>query len=228
MRTETTDVHARLDAWREQGLDRRDPLRFAVMSALARRAACHDGAVRQRLDARLQELAEVYAGLLARPPAAQPSRSDDASRVQALLAALAEAPRGDAVAPITVARPASDMPRAIAPDAVASMPVLDEFRALWGRIRIDRLLRQCLEALPEDAGPLHSRVLTGRAMALMREVSPEYLQHFVAYADLLAWLELLQGGGSGGDAAAAPTRGVGRQRKRSRRAPAATDGIDPA
>ena len=73
------------------------------------------------------------------------------------------------------------------------MPLLDEFQQLWSRIRIDSLLRQCLDSLPEDAGPLHSSVLSYRAMALMGEVCPDYLQHFVAYTDVLTWLEQLDG-----------------------------------
>jgi len=58
MAAETGDVHARLEAWQQQGADRIDPLRFALMRALARHAARHDGALRQRLDARLRELAD--------------------------------------------------------------------------------------------------------------------------------------------------------------------------
>ncbi|HBN54887.1 MAG TPA: DUF2894 domain-containing protein, partial [Stenotrophomonas sp.] len=86
-----------------------------------------------------------------------------------------------------------------AADLAAPMPVLDEFQQLWTRIRIDGLLRQCLDGLPEDAGPLHSSVLTYRAMALMREVCPDYLQHFVAYTDALSWLEQLCGSTDSGN-----------------------------
>ena len=87
------------------------------------------------------------------------------------------------------------------------------------RIRIDGLLRHCLDGLPEDAGPLHSSVLTYRAMALMREVCPDYLQHFVAYTDALSWLEQLGGSAAtGGDADGAatprrPARTGGRRKK---------------
>ncbi len=219
MRAEPAGVHARLDAWRRQGADRVDPLRFAMMAALAQRALRHDGAVRERLDARLRELAEDYAGLLAAPPATPTPRSAAASPLQPLLAALADAPRWDAVMPDATARPAGDASPASAPEEAAPMPVLDEFRQLWSRIRIDRLLRECLDALPEDAGPLHSRVLTGRAMAQMREVSPAYLQHFIAYVDVLTWMEQLGGHaatGSEADEVAGPrkpARAGGRRKK---------------
>lgn len=216
MRAEPAGVHAQLDAWRRQGADRVDPLRFAMMSALAQRALRHDGAVRERLDARLQALADDYAGLLAAPPAAQPPRGTAGSPLQPLLAALADAPRWDAVMPVATARPTGDTTPPSAPDDAESMPVLDEFRQLWSRIRIDRLLRECLDALPEDAGPLHSRVLTGRAMAQMREVSPAYLQHFIAYVDVLTWMERLHGGSDTDDVAGPrkPARAGGGRRKK--------------
>ena len=94
----------------------------------------------------------------------------------------------------------------------ALMPALDEFQQLWSRIRIDSLLRQCLDSLPEDAGPLHSSVLTYRAMALMQELSPEYLQHFIAYVDVLTWMEPV----SGTNTVVEPTRAASK-RKASRK-----------
>ena len=94
----------------------------------------------------------------------------------------------------------------------ALMPALDEFQQLWSRIRIDSLLRQCLASLPEDAGPLHSSVLTYRAMALMQELSPEYLQHFIAYVDVLTWMEPV----SGTNTVVEPTRAASK-RKASRK-----------
>ncbi|MEW9571876.1 DUF2894 domain-containing protein [Rhodanobacter sp. Si-c] len=216
MRTELADIHARLATWREQGADRVDPLRFALMAAMAQRAVRHDGVLRQRLDARLQELAEAYAGLLADPPGARPPRRADESPLKQLLAWLADAPRLDAVPQAAPMEPAGEE----APMAdIAPMPVLDEFRQLWSRIRIDSLLRQCLDSLPEDAGPLHSRVLAYRAMTLMRDISPGYLQHFIAYADVLTWMEQLGGRaaiGSDVDGAAGvrkPARAGGGRRK---------------
>jgi hypothetical protein len=191
MRTEPGDAHAQLETWRQQGADRADPLRFALMVALAHRAARHDGAVRQRLDARLQELAEDYAVLLADPPTAEPSRSLDESPLRQLLEQFASAPRLDAVPQTSSTTHAGEAGEQTPAIDTTPMPVLDEFQQLWSRIRIDSLLRQCVDSLSEDAGPLHSSVLTYRAMMLMREISPEYLQHFIAYTDVLTWMEHL-------------------------------------
>ena len=54
-------VHQRLDAWRAQGADRVDPVRFALIESLARRAGAHEGLARRLLDERLSGLVEDYA-----------------------------------------------------------------------------------------------------------------------------------------------------------------------
>lgn len=218
------DVHARLAAWREQGADRIDPLRFALMAAMARRALRHEGLVRKQLDVRLQELADAYAGLLADQPEATLPRHADESPMQQVLAQFANAPRLDGV-PQAVSM-AHARAETIVAD-IAPMPALDEFQQLWSRIRIDSLLRQCLDSLPEDAGPLHSRVLAYRAMTLMRDVSPEYLQHFVAYADVLTWMEhaagkvVASGDADGAAMARKPARAGGSRRKKPATTPPA-------
>lgn len=184
------DIHARLAAWRKDGADRIEPVRFAVMTALARRALEHEGRVRQVLEARLETLATDYADILAKPVRAKPPSDTGGSPLAALLPAFDNAPH-DTVTPPVIAT-TGKAPTEIPVAGTTPLPVLDEFQQLWTRIRIDSLLRQCLDSLPEDAGPLHSNVLTYRAMALMRDISPDYLQHFVAYADVLSWLEVLR------------------------------------
>ncbi|HEX7731292.1 MAG TPA: DUF2894 domain-containing protein [Rhodanobacter sp.] len=217
MPAEPAEIHARLAAWREQGADRIDSLRFALMVALAQRAARHGGAVRQRLDARLQELAEAYAGLLAQPSAAKPSSGAGESPLQRLLERFADAPRLVAAPHHASAQRAAEAGGPATAVDTAPMPMLDEFQQLWSRIRIDSLLRQCLDSLSEDAGPLHSSVLTYRAMMLMRDVSPGYLQHFIAYTDVLTWMEQPGGSAAAGhdaDGARKPVRAGGARRKK--------------
>jgi hypothetical protein len=221
MHAEPDSVHTRLDAWRRQGADRVDPSRFALMVVLAQRAARHSGLVRQRLDARLQELVDAYAGLLTSPPGRKPSRDAGESPLKQLLERFAHAPRLDANPMAGPVAQASETAGQEPAAGAAPMPVLEEFQQLWSRIRIDSLLRQCLDSLSEDAGPLHSSVLTYRAMALMRDVSPGYLQHFIAYADVLTWdvltwMEQLGGGAAPGhdaDGARRPARAGGARRK---------------
>ncbi|MGV8960107.1 MAG: DUF2894 domain-containing protein [Stenotrophomonas sp.] len=202
MRPERFDLQAQLLAWRKQGADRIDPLRFALIAALARRAAGHDGVVRQQLDARLLQLVDAYAHCVAaapQAPAAAAASSSSRGPLRALLdhiGGIAPSPVAsvDAVNVAAVNSAAGDPGGSDAAPPREPLAALDEFQQLWGRIRIDSLLRQSLESISEDAGPLHSSVLLHRAMTLMRDISPEYLQHFLAYADVLTWMEQLNVG----------------------------------
>ena len=49
--------------------------------------------------------------------------------------------------------------------------------------------RQALQRLPDNAGPLNTQRLLLQALTLMHEASPAYLQHFMAHAETLLWLE---------------------------------------
>ncbi|WP_419204957.1 DUF2894 domain-containing protein [Bordetella trematum] len=73
--------------------------------------------------------------------------------------------------------------------AYPELPLLDEVRAIWGRLNAERQLRQSIEQLPENAGPLNSDHVVLRALTHMRELSPDYLHHFMVYGETLAWLE---------------------------------------
>ena len=66
---------------------------------------------------------------------------------------------------------------------------LQFFKRTWSRLSADQRLAQSRAALPDNAGPLNSQHLVHRSLVLMRELSPEYLEHFVGYIDALQWLE---------------------------------------
>ena len=70
----------RLDAWRERGADRMDPVRFRFMEALERRAAPHAGAARALLDQRLAALLDAYAADLEQDEAAPGSPAPEPSQ----------------------------------------------------------------------------------------------------------------------------------------------------
>ncbi|WP_241117964.1 DUF2894 domain-containing protein, partial [Achromobacter xylosoxidans] len=74
-------------------------------------------------------------------------------------------------------------------DAYPDMPVLDGLREIWSGLSADRQVRQSQEQVHKNAGPLNSNQLVHRALSLMRELSPGYLQQFVTYTEALAWME---------------------------------------
>ncbi|VWC53560.1 DUF2894 domain-containing protein [Burkholderia lata] len=180
MTGDATHVRTTLDAWREQGADRLDPVRFHRIDALERRAAALEGDARALLDARLATLLEGFAEVVAR--AGEAATVSDAAGVPArgALAALVE----------RLARDAQADRRGLDPELV------DYFRTMWSKVRTEQQYRQSLDQVPRNAGPLNSNSLVHRSLATMRELSPAYLQQFMSYVDALAWLEDLAGGGA--------------------------------
>ncbi|WP_175954147.1 DUF2894 domain-containing protein [Burkholderia sp. BCC0405] len=180
MTGDATHVRAMLDAWREQGADRLDPVRFHRIDALERRAAALEGDARALLDARLATLLEGFAEVVAR------------AGETAAASGAADAPARGALAELVerLARDAQADRRGLDPELV------DYFRSMWSKVRTEQQYRQSLDQVPRNAGPLNSNSLVHRSLATMRELSPAYLQQFLSYVDALAWLEDLAGGGA--------------------------------
>lgn len=70
---------------------------------------------------------------------------------------------------------------------------LSYFRRTWSRLSVDQALSHSLAQAPENAGPLNSHHLMLQSLSLMRKIAPDYLEHFMAYADALLWLDLVEG-----------------------------------
>nr|WP_057925805.1 DUF2894 domain-containing protein [Burkholderia ambifaria] len=179
MTGDATHVRATLDAWREQGADRLDPVRFHRLDALEKRAAALDGDARALLDARLATLLEGFARIVARAGEAVAASAPDAPARSLLGGLVAQ-----------LARDAQADRRGVDPE------LIDYFRTMWSKVRTEQQYRQSLDQVPRNAGPLNSNSLVHRSLATMRELSPEYLQQFMSYIDALAWLEDLAGGGA--------------------------------
>lgn len=190
------DPRAVLDGWRASGADRADPLRFRLIDALARRAAAYDGPVRQRLDGRLADLIQAYESGLTDAGAAEDLPAPPPAPEHGPLAGLVAYLAGPGTAgPPQAADAESDRACAERLDplglraAYPELPLLDEFQTLWSRFSADRQVRQSQEQVHKNAGPLNSNQLVHRALSLMREMSPGYLQQFLSYTDALMWME---------------------------------------
>ena len=102
-------------------------------------------------------------------------------------------------------------PRADPADKPASEArTLQFFKRTWSRLSADQRLAQSRACLPDNAGPLNSQHLVHRSLTLMRELSPEYLQHFVGYIDALQWVE--QSGEAAAQAVGTPRRSAALRR----------------
>lgn len=193
MSSDEKSVRAVLDAWREQQADRLDPVRFHFIHTLASRADAGDGQTRRILDQRLDALIATYAEDLRRSQSGEEiadSAESPRKPARSALGGLLEYIGGRATA---AAADTDDT--ASRASSLEELPALDEFRKIWTKVRTEGQLRQSLEGVPADAGPLNSGVLVHQAITRMRELSPGYLQYFLAYVDTLSWMEQMHGDG---------------------------------
>ncbi|MGB8419130.1 DUF2894 domain-containing protein [Paraburkholderia sp.] len=209
-------ARATLDAWRERGADRFDPIRFHFIEALDRRAAGHSGEARRLLDDRLSKLIEAYADDLERAASkavdvgsgfgsGTGSGSGTGTGTGTGTAASSSEPARGALAglidyiashaPADGGSPAAGKPAPRRP-SYPELEALEYFRETWSKVRSEKQLRQSLKKAPGNAGPLNSSSLVHRSLSLMRELSPGYLQQFLSYVDALSWMEQMNGGGA--------------------------------
>jgi hypothetical protein len=179
-----------------------DPLHAHFVAALARRTATRTGAERALLEARL-------AALQAEPRPAAPL----------------PAPRPTAPGPLAslvqVLRPPAT-PKGPRVGQTGEPELLQFFRSTWARLHAEQRLNHALADAPENPGPLNSEHLVHQALQLMRGCAPDYLRHFMAQVDALAWLEDAQAeataaGKPAPKAGKAPAKKTARKATRSKR-----------
>lgn len=166
---------------RSRGEARVSPMRQRLVQAMQRRAANLQGAAKQDVLARLSSLATapVKPAHVATDGNDAPSPSPQ-DTLRALLDHIGQRSASSDERDV-VQRPAS---QSLLPPVAA----LAEARQLWSSLRAETQAREALAAEPTDAGPLNSAQLVHRALKLMRETSPGYLRHFLAYVDTLSQL----------------------------------------
>ena len=226
------DPWAELEACRASGAAQADPVGFAVIEALARRAAAQQGEARELLVRRVESLLARHASIQHGGPTgagASAAPSEPAAR-RGALGALSELidrlGRPSASPGQTLSSPAgsprqADAPRSASLSAMAppaSLKSVTAFKGTWTRLRADQRLREALAQVPAMAGPLNSSHLVNRALQTMRDVSPEYLDAFMSHIDTLLWLEQASGTGDLTPARATAAEPKRRAATRSRKA----------
>ena len=208
----SADREATLAALREAGAERFDPVRFHYLDALARRSQRQPDSVRLLLDDRLAaalahfEQAFVQARDAARATIAReaPRHPQAADELAALFAAgdfngierfavglkktdppsLAELTR-----PIEKHLPRDEAGAAAPVGAHPELKTVRYFRDTWAKLSVSRQLSHAIDQAPENAGPLNSHYLVLRSLVIMRDISPDYLNRFMSYADTLLCLD---------------------------------------
>ncbi|WP_300442270.1 DUF2894 domain-containing protein [Zoogloea sp.] len=212
---EAVDPRVTIDALRARGADHLDPVRFRFIEALARRSAAEQGDARRVLDGRLATALDEYTArfdqtqtragdTLACTVAQFPDAADRLDAIyragnfrelRQFIASLQDRYRAHPLAellshiqqhsPQNV--PVNGAGEALKPRE--ELTALAYFRNTWSRLKVDQQLARALAQAPENAGPLNSHLLVLQSLKLMRDISPEYLRRFMAYADALLWLD---------------------------------------
>lgn len=179
------DLSAQLTGLRQAGADLYDPVTVHYLQALLERAAGYQGEVRRLLDARLAQ--GLQALQLRFEQAQREAPPADASQEHS--APLRELSRY--IAQLVPEQLGVSQGGALS-SAVGSRPELKSvrhFRNTWSKLSADKQVAKALDQAPKNAGPINSHMLVLRSLALMREISPDYLNRFMCYADALLCLD---------------------------------------
>ena len=208
------DPDAVIAKLRTAGAQRFDPVQLHYMEVLARRARSHEGGSRHLLDVRLAHVLAVFETrfeqarcdarqTIARTVTDHPQVAEELERLyvasdfngvrrkatslstsapkvllRALVTQLEKASAGNADA----------LPRAN-PEVRVELKTIRDSRNTWSKISADKQLTQALRQAPKNAGPINSHMLALRSLALMREISPDYLNRFMSYTETLLCLD---------------------------------------
>lgn len=208
------DLERQIASLRQTGAHRHDPVRLHTIEALVQRIDGQPLRVQQILRSRLAQSISAFQARFdqalgaAKDTVAQASMRypDAATELQRLLdagdfqglarrvEALEHPHPGTRLAELAhhMAQLAQDNPETSQPGGHSARPELKSiryFRNTWSKISAEKQVSQALLQAPKNAGPINSHMLVLRALALMRDISPDYLNRFMSYADTLLRLD---------------------------------------
>ena len=180
--SQTTPAPPSLLALRDAGAARVDPVGWHYIEVLAERTRLQNGMAQTLLQARLDQALQAFSARMTAAPdtpaAAVAATSPSASPLALLLQEMK--PPG----PATSAVPGQ-------PDQgwAAASPRVQQFRRQLRKISVQKQVSQAMAQAPQNAGPINSHMLVLRALGLMRDISPDYLNRFINYVDTLLCLD---------------------------------------
>jgi len=68
-------------------------------------------------------------------------------------------------------------------------PRIQAFKKQLRQISVQKQVTQAMAQAPHNAGPINSQMLVLRSLGLMRDISPDYLNRFMAHVDTLLCLD---------------------------------------
>lgn len=181
-----TDFKTRLQALEAAGAPARVPVRWHQLNSLLQRLPTLPPDVARQLEVAVERTLLACECDVAASTSPVPSNSPSPAP-----SPLRHAPLAALNAHLRQQHEHMDRAAALAGEAVdpSELASLRRFRASWSRIAAEDQVAQAITRTPDNAGPLNSHVLVLRSLALMRDISPDYLRRFLDQLDALLWLE---------------------------------------
>jgi hypothetical protein len=182
--SESVDFSVEIDSLRRSGADQFDPVRLHYLQVLATRASAHQGRVKRILDARLAQALAAFKERYersqsdARDTVAPSNESDSRPSLGELVRYMAQ----HSPDPVDGRLEGN-------PGLRRELKSVRYFRNTWSKLSVDKRVAQALDQAPKNAGPINSHSLVLRSLALMRDISPDYLNRFTSYVDTLLCLD---------------------------------------
>jgi hypothetical protein len=208
------DFGALIASLRMAGADRFDPMRLHYIDVLAKRGMAHQGRVKRMLDGKLAQALAAFKErfeqaqcdarvTIARTASQYPHADDDLQRLfiagdfnglSRFVASLKTSGQGVSLGALVRqleqhAPENSDVRLEGNAGPRFELKTIRRFRNTWSKLSADKQVTQALDQPPMNAGPLNSHMLVLRSLALMRDISPDYLNRFISYADTLLCLD---------------------------------------
>ncbi|MBC7499478.1 MAG: DUF2894 domain-containing protein [Herminiimonas sp.] len=199
---------------RTAGAEHFDAVGLRYIDALAKRANAHQGSVRHLIDARLEQALAEFSErfdqaqdnakkIVAKTLSDYPHATDNVQRLfltgdfkklQRFAATLKIREQGTSLGALVrqlEQRSAEDtgIRAELHAGPRSELKTLRDFRNTWSKLSVNKKVTQALERAPANAGPINSHMLVLRSLALMRDISPDYLNRFMTYADTLLSLD---------------------------------------
>jgi hypothetical protein len=164
-----------LDAMRAAGAARVDAVGWHYIESLARRTQAQSGLAQVLLKAKLQAALQQFDARMSMAAKSQVGPGPLHSPLAALLQDMG--PQMAAQASAKTSGWPSENTR------------IQAFKKQLGQISVQKQVSQALAQAPQNAGPINSHMLVLRSLGLMRDISPDYLNRFMAHVDTLLSLE---------------------------------------
>jgi hypothetical protein len=162
---------------RETGVARLDAVGWHYIEVLSERTLGQTGPAQALLHEKLQHALAAFEHRLASTAAASPLAPCAARSPLAVLLQEMAPPSPEPLPQSTLTTTHRESTR------------VRQFRQQLRQISVQKRVSKAIAKAPQNAGPINSHMLVLRALGLMRDISPDYLNRFMTHVDTLLCLD---------------------------------------